>query len=107
MKFKLYREFGALNSPPVFDALQMAIEQLGYQIVNNNEDVSVIWSVLWHGRMANNRQIYEKNQREKRKGITTKRRKQLMQIMHKLRKDLLEDLEKFSNGLDIGRLGIS
>ena len=63
MKFKLYREFGSLNSKPVFDALQRGIQQLGYTETTNNEDVSVIWSVLWHGRMAGNQQIYERNLR--------------------------------------------
>lgn len=64
MKFKLYREHGALNSSPVFDALSRALKRLGHQEVSNNEDCSVIWSVLWHGRMSNNRQIYEKNKKE-------------------------------------------
>lgn len=58
MRFKLYREFGALNSKPVFDALEKGILSLGHEIVDTNEDVSVIWSVLWNGRMANNRKIY-------------------------------------------------
>lgn len=58
MKFKLYRNFGALNSPPVFDAFEKGVNTLGHEIVENNEDVSVIWSVLWNGRMAANQQIY-------------------------------------------------
>ncbi len=58
MRFKLYREFGALNSPPVFDALETGLRMHGHEIVNENEDVSVIWSVLWAGRMRANRQIY-------------------------------------------------
>lgn len=58
MKFKLYRNFGALNSPPVFDAFELGVKTLGHEIVEENEDVSVIWSVLWHGRMSANRQIY-------------------------------------------------
>jgi hypothetical protein len=64
MRFKLYREFGALNSPPVFDAIQTAINRTGHQEVAYNEDVSVIWSVLWHGRMQPNQKIYERNQKE-------------------------------------------
>jgi hypothetical protein len=58
MKFKLYRNFGALNSAPVFDAFADGILSLGHEIVENHEDVSVIWSVLWNGRMAGNQQIY-------------------------------------------------
>jgi hypothetical protein len=59
MRFKLYREYGALNSPPVFDALEQGLKQLGHTIVHDNEDVSVIWSVLWAGRMRSNKTIYE------------------------------------------------
>jgi hypothetical protein len=61
MKFKLYREYGSLNSSPVFNALQLGIKKLGYQETAANEDISVIWSVLWNGRMAPNQRIYEKN----------------------------------------------
>lgn len=59
MKFKLYRSFGALNSPPVFDAFAQGVKTLGHEIVENFEDVSVIWSVLWNGRMQANQQIYQ------------------------------------------------
>lgn len=58
MKFKLYRNLGALNSPPVFDAIEQGIKVLGHEIVQEDEDISVIWSVLWNGRMAGNREIY-------------------------------------------------
>ena len=58
MKFKLYRNHGALNSPPIFDAFENGVKILGHEIVENNEDVAVIWSVLWNGRMAANQQIY-------------------------------------------------
>jgi hypothetical protein len=59
MRFKLYREHGALNSVPVFDAFEQGVKLLGHEIVVSNEDVAVIWSVLWHGRMAANQLIYE------------------------------------------------
>jgi hypothetical protein len=59
MRFKLYREYGALNSPPVFDAVEQGLRQQGHVIVNDNEDVAVIWSVLWAGRMRANQQIYQ------------------------------------------------
>lgn len=58
MRFKLYREFGALNSVPVFDAFEQGLKSLGHTVVDSNEDVSVIWSVLWAGRMAKNKEIY-------------------------------------------------
>jgi hypothetical protein len=60
MRFKLYREHGALNSPPVFDAVEQGLKQQGHDIVNDNEDVAVIWSVLWAGRMRSNKLIYDR-----------------------------------------------
>lgn len=62
--FKLYREFGAMNSSPIFDAFQQGVLHTGNQIVEANEDVAVIWSVLWNGRMQGNQQVY--NYRKKR-----------------------------------------
>ena len=59
MRFKLYREHGALNSPPVFDAVEQGLRRQGHDIVNDNEDVAVIWSVLWSGRMRSNKLIYD------------------------------------------------
>lgn len=59
MKLKLYRENGSLNSPPIFDAVEHGLKKLGHVIVDSNEDIPVIWSVLWHGRMAKNKFIYE------------------------------------------------
>ncbi len=58
MRFKLYREYGALNSRPVFDAFEEGLRSLGHESVSENEDVAVIWSVLWSGRMRENRRIY-------------------------------------------------
>ena len=60
MKFKLYRSFGALNSVPVFNAFEQGLITLGHQIVDSDEDIPVIWSVLWNGRMINNQQVYNK-----------------------------------------------
>jgi len=60
MRFRLYREHGALNSVPVFNAFEQGLKSLGHEIVNSNEDVAVIWSVLWQGRMAGNQPIYQK-----------------------------------------------
>ena len=64
MRFKLYREHGALNSPPVFDAVEQGLKQQGHDIVNDNEDVAVIWSVLWSGRMRSNKLIYDRCQQQ-------------------------------------------
>lgn len=60
MRFRLYREYGALNSVPVFNAFEQGLKALGHESVTTDEDVAVIWSVLWSGRMRNNRLIYEK-----------------------------------------------
>jgi hypothetical protein len=58
MRFRLYREHGALNSVPVFNAFEQGLRALGHESVTDNEDVAVIWSVLWAGRMKANREIY-------------------------------------------------
>jgi hypothetical protein len=60
MRFRLYREHGALNSTPVFNAFEQGLKSLGHESVTEQEDVAVIWSVLWSGRMAKNQQIYQK-----------------------------------------------
>jgi hypothetical protein len=58
MRFKLYRENGAQNSGPIFDAFEQSVIDLGHDIVKDGEDIPVIWSVLWAGRMERNRIIY-------------------------------------------------
>jgi hypothetical protein len=59
MRFRLYREHGALNSVPVFTAFEQGAKALGHEIVNDHEDVAVIWSVLWAGKMLHNQKIYQ------------------------------------------------
>ena len=60
MKFSLWTQYGALNSKPVFDAFAHSIVAAGHDVVwnSNVSDVDVIWSVLWHGRMAGNKAIW-------------------------------------------------
>lgn len=60
MKFKIYKEYGALNSVPVFTALEHGLKNLGFSVVDSGQDVDVIWSVLWQGRMQANQQVYER-----------------------------------------------
>jgi hypothetical protein len=60
MRFRLYREYGALNSAPVFNAFEQGITSLGHEIVQNHEEVAVIWSVLWAGRMRPNKDVYRR-----------------------------------------------
>jgi hypothetical protein len=63
MRFSLWTDHGALNSKPVFDAFACGAKSLGHDVVWNdpNGDVDVIWSVLWSGRMAKNKNIWERN----------------------------------------------
>lgn len=62
MKFGLWTQYGALNSKPVFDAFRYSLIQAGHSVVDNHPDcdVDVIWSVLWHGRMAQNKLIWDR-----------------------------------------------
>ena len=61
MKFSLWTDYGALNSRLVFDAFANSLNDAGHTVVYNDSsaDVNVIWSVLFHGRMARNKQIWE------------------------------------------------
>ena len=62
MQFNLHTRFGALNSGPVFDAFRTGAHALGHTCVDNADSgIDVIWSVLWNGRMAGNRAIWERN----------------------------------------------
>lgn len=60
MKFKLWREHGAQNSPPVFAAVEQGLKKIGMSVVSNDPDIDVIWSVLWYGRMKPNKIVYER-----------------------------------------------
>jgi hypothetical protein len=61
MKFLTFEQYGSLNSAPIFSAFKQSVTGLGHELVTDIDqaDVAVIWSVLWHGRMAANRQIFE------------------------------------------------
>jgi len=63
MKFTLWTQYGALNSKPVFDAFRSGANSLGHTCIDNRHgsDVDVIWSVLFHGRMAQNKAIWDRN----------------------------------------------
>jgi hypothetical protein len=62
MKFSLWTNHGALNSKPVFDAFAHSCVAAGHDVVWNDpvSDVDVIWSVLFAGRMAQNKSIWER-----------------------------------------------
>ena len=62
MQFNIHKRFGALNSGPVFDAFRDGCLALGHDVVvDGDSGIDVIWSVLWNGRMAGNRTIWERN----------------------------------------------
>ena len=65
MKFKLYKEFGALNSEPIFSAVEQGLKTLGLSISDDSDSIPIIWSVLWRGRMESNKIIYETAQKNK------------------------------------------
>lgn len=62
-RFRLWREYGALNSRPIFDAFARSIISSGGTICDSADydaaDVHVIWSVLFNGRMAHNRTVWD------------------------------------------------
>lgn len=63
MKFRTYRENGALNSPPIFDAFEEGIKNLGHELSLDDDAIPVIWSVLWNGRMSQNKQVYDSSRK--------------------------------------------
>ena len=62
MKFSIWKQYGALNSTQVFDAFAHSCMAAGHTIFWNTPggDVDVIWSVLFNGRMASNKDIWER-----------------------------------------------
>ena len=61
MRISLFDQWGALNSAPVWSALQQGFQRLGIDCVSHDRaaDAAVIWSVVWAGRMKQNRQIWQ------------------------------------------------
>ena len=59
MRVKIYTQHGALNSKPIFDALKLGLQRTGHTVVDSGEDLAVIWSVLWLGRMSGNQKVYD------------------------------------------------
>lgn len=61
MIFDFYNKNGALNSGPIFDAFEQGLRLLGHSVESHSMtgDVAVIWSVLWNGRMRNNKAVWD------------------------------------------------
>lgn len=51
----------ALNSQPVLHAVKQSLGHRGVDLVPNSlhADAAIIWSVLWHGRLRSNQQVYQ------------------------------------------------
>jgi len=60
MKFSIYNQFAAKNSSPVLTALAQGLGRHGHSVCYHDDsaDVAVIWSVLWHGNMLANQQVW-------------------------------------------------
>ena len=66
MKFSLWTDNGALNSKPIFTAFATSLHNNGHSVLYNDMagDIHVIWSVLWYGRMAPNKTVWDEAQRQ-------------------------------------------
>jgi hypothetical protein len=65
MKISVYTKFGPINSKKVFDAFIESLKNAGDEVQLNedkNSDVTVIWSVLWQGRMIGYQKIWNECQ---------------------------------------------
>ena len=61
MKVSVFDQYGALNSKPVFGAIEQGFDALGIKVTkhDSNADLAVIWSMLWSGRMKPNQAVYQ------------------------------------------------
>ena len=61
MNISIFNKFGALNSVPVFEAFREGCKRNRIRVTEHNSaaDVAVIWSQLWTGRMAPNREVWQ------------------------------------------------
>jgi len=64
MKIEIWPMHGPLNSRNIFDAFITSLKNAGEELYINrsadNADVAVIWSVLWRGRMAEYKKIWDR-----------------------------------------------
>ena len=61
MKLAYFHNQIALNAEPVLKSFLAGCQQLGIECVSNqyDADIAVIWSVVWMGRMKQNRAVYD------------------------------------------------
>lgn len=60
MRVAYFPKSCALNSEPVMTAVLSSLRRAGHTPVENSmdSDAALVWSVLWHGRMAANQRAY-------------------------------------------------
>ena len=61
MKLAYFPNQIALNAQPVLNSFLSGCKSLGIECISNSQDAdaAVIWSVVWMGRMRQNRAVYE------------------------------------------------
>jgi len=68
MKISIFTKNGALGSDVVFKSFAEGAKKLKFKVTENdmNADAAVIWSVLWQGRMKDNKTVFHhyKNQKK-------------------------------------------
>jgi hypothetical protein len=101
MRYKLYRANGALNSGPVFDAFDQGIQSIKEYSVAANEDVAVIWSVLWNGRMQGNQSIFYAFQTQKKPVIIIEVGNLIRNNTWRISLDNINSLGYFANDIDL------
>jgi hypothetical protein len=101
MKFKLWREHGALNSPPVFAAVEQGLKNIGMAVVNDHQDVDVIWSVLWYGRMKSNKFVFDQAKNQNRPVMIIEVGNLFRGRTWRLSLDHIHGLGKFGNDCDL------
>ena len=112
MRFKLHQEHGALNSPPIFAAFAQGLKNTGHTVVNSDQDIDVIWSVLWYGRMRSNQAVYQQAKNQGRPVVIIEVGNIFRNVTWRISVDNINGHGKFANtkNLDLDRpkkLGIN
>lgn len=73
MRISYWPESVALNGNKPYTALLDSLREAGYQLVKESmdADAAVIWSVLWHGRMAPNQLVWEHYRKQNKPVLVT------------------------------------
>jgi hypothetical protein len=103
MRYKLYRANGALNSGPVFDAFEQGIRSIKEYPVADQEDVAVIWSVLWNGRMQGNQYIFQSFQAQKKPVVIIEVGNLIRNKTWRISLDNINSLGYFANDADLDK----